>query len=136
MTQDNVDLVRRMFELYSSGDLDEWVACWNEDAEWTSSVFEPLEGAPRTYRGHDGLRRFQSDVLEALAGMSVRGDEFREEGEAVLVLGHVSGRGAASGAAFDQPMTWLFEVRGGKLLRGRDYLDRDTALGDAARLQK
>jgi len=133
VSRENVDLVRRMFELYSAGDVDEWVTCWDEDGEWVTSALQPLEGDTRTYRGQEGLRRFQEDVLEALADMTVRGDEFREAGDRVLVLGEVGGRGATSGATFEQPMAWLFEVRGGKLVRGRDYLDQAHALEEAER---
>jgi ketosteroid isomerase-like protein len=136
MSKQDVELVRHMFERYSADDVDAWVACWDETGEWIAAAFQPLEGATRTYRGHEGLRRFHADVLDAFAGMTVHGEQFSETGGRVLVLGKISGRGAASGAAFEQPMAWLFEVRDGKLVRGRDYFDPERALEDAERPQK
>ena len=136
MSQDNVEVVRRMFERYSAGDTDAWVAFWDEDAEWVTSAFQPLEGGTRTYRGQEGMRRFHGDVVEALADMTIRGEELSATGDRVLVVGEIRGRGAASGAGFAQPMAWLFEVRGGMLVRGRDFLDPDEAREEAERPQK
>jgi ketosteroid isomerase-like protein len=128
MSRENVELVRRMLERYSADDVEGWIGCWDADGEWIAFGFEPVEGARRAYRGHEGLRRFRADVLEAFADPSIRAIDFRDAGDTVVVLGELSGRGAASGAAFEQSMAWLFELREGKLVRGRDYLDPRQAL--------
>jgi ketosteroid isomerase-like protein len=135
MSQENVEIVRRMFERYSSDDVDGWLAYWDAEAEWTAVGFEPVEGQNRVYRGHAGLRRFRADVLETFARMRVAATEFRDAGDVVLVLGELRGEGATSGAAFTTPMAWVFEVRDRKLVRGHDYLDANEAL-EAAGLRE
>jgi ketosteroid isomerase-like protein len=136
MSQENVEVVRRMFERYSADDVEGWIACWDAEAEWIATALGAVEGPTRVYRGHQGLRRFRTDVSDALADMRIRGSEFRDIGDRVVVLGAVSGRGAASGATFEQAMGWVFELRGGRIVRGRDYLDRRLALEAAGLPQK
>ena len=120
-----------MFDAYSAGDVEGFVACWDPDAEWTTNALGTLEGRPRSYRGHDGLRSFHTDVNEALAGMSVRATDFRDLGDKVIVLGALAGAGAASGAPFEQSAGWVFEIRGGRIVSGRDFLDQAEALRTA-----
>jgi ketosteroid isomerase-like protein len=128
MSQENVEVVRRMLASYSTGDPEEWLDAWRDDAEWTATGFGPVEGKQRVYRGHAGLRLFWADALEAFAEIRVDASDFRDVGDLVLVLGKLTGEGAASGAPFATPLAWLFEVRDRKIVRGHDYLDRAQAL--------
>jgi ketosteroid isomerase-like protein len=117
-----------MLEQFGAGDVEGWIGLWSQEAEWTAAVFEAVEGQPRVYRRHEGLRRFHADALEAFADLRVDPSEFRDAGDLVLVLGKLRAKGAASGAAFEAPMAWLFEVQDGVIVRERDYLDQDEAL--------
>jgi ketosteroid isomerase-like protein len=136
MTRENVELVRRMFERYSAGDVDGWVACWDADGEWAPTAQREVEGSARTYRGHDELRAFHTEIEDALASVNVHATDYREVGDRVVVLGVLRGRGAASGVAFEHEFGWVFEVREGRIARGRDYLDQDEALEAAGLPQK
>jgi ketosteroid isomerase-like protein len=128
MAGESVELVRRAFERYSAGDVDGWVACWDAAGEWTPTAAREVEGSARTYRGHAELRKFHAEIEDALAGVTVRASDYREVGETVVVLGELRGRGAASGATFEQEFGWVFEVHDGRIVRGRDYLDQGEAL--------
>jgi pimeloyl-ACP methyl ester carboxylesterase len=55
------------------------------------------------------------------------------DGERVLVLGHSSGRGKASGVELDaaqRQVAALYQVRAGKVIRHVVYLDRADAFAD------
>ena len=54
--------------------------------------------------------------------------DFRDLGDAVLVLGVYRARAGASGPETTTPMAWCFEVRDGKIARGRDFLEQRQAL--------
>ena len=73
MSLENVEVARRMFELWNAGDVDCWLQCWHGDAVWVSEPFAALDGTARTYRGHRELRRFPVDVLEGFADLGVSG---------------------------------------------------------------
>ena len=128
MASENIELVRRAFERYSAGDVDGWVACWDAAGEWTPTAAGEVEGSARTYRGHDELRAFHAEIEDALSGVTVQASDYREVGDTVVALGQLRGKGAASGAAFEQEFGWVFEVRDGRIVRGRDYLDQREAL--------
>jgi ketosteroid isomerase-like protein len=136
MSRENVEIVRRLFERYSASDVEGWIGLWSSDAEFTAFAFAAIEGQPRVYRGHTGLRRFQADTLEAFAEVRIDPSEFRDAGDVVVALGKLRVKGAASGgAAPAASMGWLFEVRAGVIVRGRDFLDQAKAL-EAAGLRE
>lgn len=55
------------------------------------------------------------------------------DGERVLVLGHSTGRGKASGVALDaaqRKFATLYQIRDGQIIRHVVYLDRADAFAD------
>jgi len=135
MSRENVEVVRGMLERYSADDIEGFLEHWAPDAEWTAVAFAPIEGKARTYRGHAGFRQFHADSHETFAGQRIEITELCDAGDRVLALGELRARGAASGAGFAARMGWLFELRDGKVVRGRDYLDQREAL-EAAGLRE
>ncbi len=74
------------------------------------------------------------EVLSILAGHRVAADQYRElDGDRVLVLFHLRGRGKASGVDLGQMnarVATLFQLRDAKVVRLVNYLDVDSALAD------
>jgi ketosteroid isomerase-like protein len=72
--------------------------------------------------------------ISAWEGRRVTADDIRElDGERVLVLIRLGGRGKTSGLDLEQTQTraaQLFHVRAGKVTRFAFYFDRDRALAD------
>lgn len=128
MPQENGEIVRRMLEQFSAGDVERWLAYWHRGGEWMAVAFGALEGQPRAYTGHEGLRRFRAELLQTFAEMRVDPTAIRDTGDHVVVLGEFRATGATSGAPFAASMAWLFEVQHGLVVRGRDYLDQQEAL--------
>jgi ketosteroid isomerase-like protein len=129
MSQENVEVVRRMFELWNAGDVECWLQCWHGDAVWVSEPFAALDGTARTYRGHRELRRFPVDVLEGFADLGrIEEPRFRDVGNSVLVLADYRAKAQTGGPEVSTPMAWLLELRHGKITRGRDFLDQRQAL--------
>jgi ketosteroid isomerase-like protein len=134
MAAQNVQVVERMFALWNAGDIDGWLECWHEDAEWVSEPFAGLDGSPRVYRGHDGLRRFTADALEGFADLGqVERLEWHEVGDSILALGDYRVKGGADGPEVVTPMGWLVEIRDGRIARGRDFIDQAQAVDTVVR---
>ena len=58
----------------------------------------------------------------------MHGDELRDLGDRVLVLGSVEGRGRGSGVEVDSPLAIIFDFRDGKMSHSKAYLDHSEAL--------
>jgi ketosteroid isomerase-like protein len=82
----------------------------------------------------DGLAEGFRDFLSAWKEWHTEAEEYRElDGERVLVLIHVSGRGKTSGlevGQMRQKAAQLFHVRDGKVTRFVVYFNRERALAD------
>jgi len=123
---DDEAAIREAFDAFSRGDVDAFLKDAAPDVEYRP-VLTKIEGD--LYRGHEGVRLWLAALDELFADMSSRLDElhFVDEGHS-LAAGHFSGRGRKSGAEFDLPLTWIYTVRDGELLKLEAYTDRDEAL--------
>jgi ketosteroid isomerase-like protein len=79
-------------------------------------------------RGHEGVRDYVRDLDEAFTVRHLEISEYRDLGNRVIAIGHVRGRGRASGAEIDAPISFLAEFRDGRVIRMSDYLDAEKAL--------
>ena len=59
MSQENVEVVRRIYDAVARGDSETVLSLYDPDIEWDMSrgAFGAIGGG-RVYRGHDGLRSF------------------------------------------------------------------------------
>ena len=48
MSQENVEVVRRMFQRWNAGDVEGWLHCWHTDAEWISEPCGAFAGHAST----------------------------------------------------------------------------------------
>jgi ketosteroid isomerase-like protein len=82
----------------------------------------------RSYRGRDGIETYLGEVRNTWEELHVLGDEIRDLGDRVLVLGRVEGRGRGSGVQVDALVGFVLDFRGVKVSRVRAYLDQGEAL--------
>jgi len=135
MSQENVEIVRRIYELQLQGNASLFDAIDDEielhpdpDADWV--------GVNDTYRGHDGLRRYMTQVYEAFEDYRPEVQEFLDTGDKVITLAIEHGRGRASGAKVESRRTaHVWTLRANKAIRLDLYLDRAKAL-EAAGLRE
>ena len=132
MSRANVEVLRAQYEAFTSGDLERTIEFWDPDGEWRPAMAGGVED--RIYRGQEDLRRYWNDLFASFSEVRVEDLEFRDLGDRVLVLYILRVRGGDSGLTMDQPAGAVYELRNGKLFRGRSYLERRQAL-DAAGLR-
>lgn len=136
MSEENVETVRRTIEAWNADDPDAFLAELDADLEWHPSIEPGLEGTATIYRGHDGARKAWREYRgEAWERLISRPQEFRDLGESVLMLGQIDFTARTTGIEFSQEVGQLFEFRGGKIVRSRDFLTHAEAL-EAAGLQE
>jgi ketosteroid isomerase-like protein len=124
--------VRRLFDAFNRRDIAAFLGALDPGVEWIP-IMAALEG--RVYRGHEGVRRWVEDLARDWGFFEPWFDEFRDLGNRVLVFGRWRARGRASGIELDEPATWLYEIKDGKVASMRTFTDRAEAL-EAARLRE
>ena len=131
MSQENVDLARKMIEWFNTGDMAAAQAHSTDDVEIVP-MRAAMEGT--SYRGPGAFAAFGSATEEAWEEIRFKPEALHDGGEQVVVIGELSARGRGTGAAVSARTALLFEFRGGRLQRGKSYSDIEKAL-EAAGLQ-
>jgi ketosteroid isomerase-like protein len=127
MSQENVEIVRDVFERWAAGDWNSALELFASDVEW--EVRPDLPDA-EVYVGHDGLLRLAARFVEVVNEMWIHAEEFIPvSDDAVLVPLRWGGRGRASGMDFEESReTWTFTVRTDKIARVKEFATREEAL--------
>jgi ketosteroid isomerase-like protein len=110
----NLQLVRRMFRLRATGDIEEAVSFYAENAENRPLTLD------RVLRGRDEIRRFLEDT--AAAGTVLEPSTFRFEindAGQVAVFGRLRVRG--KDGIKDMPAAWIYTIEGDKVVRADAY---------------
>ena len=115
MSQEAVDRIKRGYEAFNRGDLEDAVRDLHPDIEWRVALELPDSPPDETYRGREGVMRFWQNWHGTFEGFGVEIEEIIDAGDAVVVVGAVRGRGAVSGANVGTPtfpMVWTLAADG------------------------
>ncbi|HVE69303.1 MAG TPA: nuclear transport factor 2 family protein [Solirubrobacteraceae bacterium] len=104
------------------GDLDGFAAFIDPDVEFTSLVAE-MEG--ETYRGHEGIRRWWSNVREAFVDGRWIYEEIHVAGDAGFARVRIEGK--LGGVPVEQSMWQAFRMRGDLACWWAFYRSEDEA---------
>jgi len=128
MSQENVDLARRNFELVSQGADDEVARRLAPNVEWHHNIGlgTPMEGI---YHGREEVLALFRTLRESFGMIRFELEEVRDlPSREVLALGYLHIEGRGSGAAATTPFGAVTEIRDGLTVRHRFWMDRDAAL--------
>jgi uncharacterized protein len=124
MSEENVEIVRRVYDGYLSGDFERALSLVDPAVECDVSI----RPDGKVYRGHDG-------VIEALRTWSGTWEAFRidveeiiDGGDSVVGVERQSGRGKGSGLPMAQQTFSVFTIDDGKVTRILWLQDRGEAL--------
>ena len=129
MSQENVEIVRRMFEAFRNRDWTTALEPVHPDEIEMDVTRSPIEGLNGVYKGREELAFFWGLWLEAWGEQEIEEPELIDAGDQVLfwVTSHKF-RGRASGVTVDFPAyAWLVTVRDGKIVRATIYMDKGEA---------
>ena len=128
MSQENVEIVRSMFEPFDGVNLAaiDWSAevirealgrAYSPDIELTTLAIPLGLDVNDSYRGFDGLVEYLRTWLEPFSEYHVENLDYIDAGECVLVPSRQWGVGGGSGARVELELTTLYEVRDGRITR-------------------
>src|SRR5262245_42873117 len=111
MTPDNIETFWRGLDAFNRGDLEAVPDVLHEEVEWHASLRTMLGGEGEVFRGHEEYRGFYEDLRANFSEFHVEIDEVHESAGRIVGIGRLSGRGRASGAAFETPIGYVFEFK-------------------------
>jgi ketosteroid isomerase-like protein len=126
MSQESVEIAERGMDAFNRRDVDVLADLTTQDFEWFPALPGTVEGGG--YLGREGIETYFDEIRSTWEGLRVLGDELRDLGDSVLVLGRTEGRGRASGVHVDSPLAIIFDFRCAKISRARTYLNHGEAL--------
>jgi ketosteroid isomerase-like protein len=135
MSQENVEIVTRWYAPAGSKSelleaMPRTMALCHPDVEWTA----PEDGT--TFRGREGVRRRLEQWLESFEEYRYDVERIIDCGDdEVLVVATEVARGALSGAEVRSKNYELLTVRGGMIVRIREFYDEQLALETAGLLE-
>ncbi|MGI9020899.1 MAG: nuclear transport factor 2 family protein [Solirubrobacterales bacterium] len=133
MSEENVQLVRRVYEAVRRGDTEAVLAVYDPAVEWDFSESPFRDFLKRNvYSGHDGIRQCIGERYDdAWASFEDQVEELIDAGEHVISVVRSRGRGLASGAEVEKQHAGLWTIRASKIIRVAWFGSRKQALAAA-----
>lgn len=123
----NALIVAGCLEAYAERGLDGMAEYWDDEINWRA-----IEGAPDDVgemHGPERLRRYFQEWVDMFEGITNVAEELIDLGDdRVLAVQRAAGRARLSGAETEIRFVVVYTLRNGKIVRGREYLDRGEAL--------
>jgi ketosteroid isomerase-like protein len=127
MSQANVEIVRDSWKAFADDGLDAMAEFWDTDINSRA-----IEGAPDDVSEMHGLgaaRRYCQDWLDTFEDITSVPEELFDVGDdRVVALLHMTGRARLSGIETELRYAVVYWLREGKIVRVREYSDREQAL--------
>jgi uncharacterized protein len=135
MSQENVEVVRSIYEAVNRGDWDAAFRDQRPDVEMTTPPGPNAGPNAGTYRGREEIQGYWEEVLTPFEAWTAEPEEFLERGDqiAVVVKGRMRPKG--SSAEVENRTGALWTIRGGKVVSMRLFPKPEEAL-EAAGLEE
>jgi len=121
MSQENVEIVRRLVERWNRGER-------SADDAIHPEIEIVSRFRPDPYRGRDGLEQWMREIDEQFEEWEIAVDEWRSEGNRVVAIGQLHIRGRIGGIELDPPAAAVVELADNKVFRLQLFGDRAEAL--------
>jgi ketosteroid isomerase-like protein len=124
MSQENVELVRRVFDGWSRGDFSVGAELIASDFEWQQHAEAVEPGSRSGDAVGDSLRK----IFEIYEGFRVEPAEFIDAGDKVVVVARVRATAKRMGIDLDSRWAFVWTVHEGRLARNEVFTERRDAL--------
>jgi ketosteroid isomerase-like protein len=125
MSQENVEIARRVNAAINCGDIESISELLHHDIAWWDRA-DDLNAT--VHRGRDGFRTALVELADDIADLRVEVKEYIDAGDYIVTPVRVTGRGQISGATFEEDEVHVVKLRNGKITELREYRNRAEAL--------
>jgi ketosteroid isomerase-like protein len=131
MSQENVEIIKAVMAAFDARDRGRLLSLMDPEIEFRSPIIDQ-----KIRRGHSEMVRYREELDAAFGEWHTEEDRFLDAGgDRVLHLFRLVGRGVGSGLPVSEDQAILWQLRDGKLFKGRVYRDQRQAL-EAAGLRE
>jgi ketosteroid isomerase-like protein len=118
MSEENVEIVRAVYDGVSTGDAEAVLALYDTDVEWdfTKSPFRPMLKRD-LYRGHEGIRDLIRERYEGWFEVADDLIELIDAGDQVVSVIRTRGSGRRSGASVEMTYAGVWTISDRKVSR-------------------
>jgi len=124
--QENTKTIKRAYELFKSGDVEDFLKMFSDDVSWETPKVEntPFNGK---ISGHANLVNWITTYSEAEEMLVFEQDEFIAQGDKVVVLGHCETRTKSANKEYATNFVHIFTVKDGKITGFLELFDTAAA---------
>ena len=123
---ENVDVLKRGYDAFNSGDGETLAGVFAEDVRWEGTNDERVPGGG-SFEDRDGVMAALGEVSDSFDSFSSQPDEFIEDGDTVVVLGHSDGT-TKSGNDVNVSFVHVWCMEDGVIKRGQLLTDTSVIL--------
>ena len=114
MSEENVEIVRRIMEAFERRDTKASFAPFDPAVVWDASrIPDPMAGV---YHGHEGIREFWRQWLGSFEAHGTHVETLIDAGDNVVLGLRLGGRGKTSGAAVEMRRWAVYRIRNGLVI--------------------
>jgi ketosteroid isomerase-like protein len=125
MSQQNVEMVRRVYARWGKGDFRAGTELFDP---WVVLVLRPEFPDAGAYLGPEEIGGYMRRFLEGWDHAVIEGEELIAAGDSVVVQVHQQAAGKGSGAPVDMRYFQIWTFRGGTVIRLESAREREDAL--------
>ena len=129
-TQQNIGIVRRGYEAFGRGDLDELLSLFDDNIQWTSPGPAGLLPTAGTRQGREQVAGFFKAVNETFEIQRFEPQTFLADGDRVIVLGDDTARVKATGKVLIERWAHAFTLKNGKIVAFEEYMDTSAVVAE------
>ncbi|NES04217.1 MAG: nuclear transport factor 2 family protein [Okeania sp. SIO2F4] len=117
----NIDVIKRLYQAFSEGDIDSVSALLDPSIEWIESDGIPYGGV---FKGYEAvLNGVFAKIGAEWDNFTAHVDEFIDAGDIVVTLGTDSAIYKATGKKMIAPTASIWTLKNGKVVKFRQYID-------------
>ena len=129
MSEENLDVVRRIYDAAARRDAVIPFEIYAEDIIWDmSNSRRALLAMKPVYHGHEGVRQYWRENVSVFGEVDFEVEELIDAGDQVLAVIREREVGRASGVPVETTHLAVYTLRGGKVIQMQVFDDRQQAL--------
>lgn len=122
MSEQNMAVVKRLYELFDAGDIAGIVAAQSEDAVWDHSG-PPGNPLNRVFKGRAGVKEFREILGRTQEVLEFKAEEFFGSGDRVVSLGFMRWRVKSTGKEWKSDWAAAWTLKNGLVTHWRPIFD-------------
>ena len=128
MSEENVEIVRRVYDAAARRDAETVLALYDPKIEWDWTRVSGLFGQGGLYRGREALQHWFQEWSDGLDQIHYVAEEVVAADDHVLTKANMTGRGRASGIEVASTLYAVWTIREGKIVQVVWFPTRAEAL--------